>query len=173
MRAMSSIGAADARLAPGFALVEVLVATVIVAIGLLGVIQLILASLREGAEALTRTQAIALIDDIAERIRANPGARDAYDVANYGDDPAEHGCAENGGPAASCSARELAEDDLARWRAQAFDVLPRADDARVSFTSVGDGRLARYIIEVSWLARGETFPASLRAELQVAGGAAT
>ncbi len=75
----------------GFALVEALVATVIVGVGLLGLMQLILTSLREGVEALTRTQAITLVGDIAERIRANPGALDAYDLANYDDDPAERG----------------------------------------------------------------------------------
>lgn len=161
------------RAEQGFALIEALVATVIVAIGLLGAVQLILASLREGAEALARTQAITLADDMAERIRANPGALGAYDVASYGGNLVEHGCAQGAAPASPCSATELAEDDLARWRAQVFESLPRADEARVSFTSLGDGRLAQYLIEVLWTAQGETSPVTLRAELQLAGGAVT
>jgi type IV pilus assembly protein PilV len=157
----------------GFALVEALVATVIVSISLLGMVQLILASLREGTEALTRTQAVTLIGDIAERIRANPGALGAYDTANYNGQPVERGCAASGTAARECSMRELAEDDLARWRVQAFDTVPQASAASVSFSSAADGRLAQYLIEVSWLQRGESQPTTLSAELQLAGGTPT
>ena len=164
MRAVRSIG--------GFALVESLVATVIVSIGLLGTAQLILLSLREGSEALIRTQAVTLVGDIAERIRANPDAREAYDSATYEASPAERGCADPGVAAHACSARELAEDDLAHWQSQAARVLPLESVTTVSFSDAPDGEPVRYLIEVSWFQRGETQPATLSAELQLAGASA-
>lgn len=156
----------------GFALLEALIATVIVGVGLLGSAQLILVSLREGSNALLRTQAVALVGDIAERIRANPDARDAYDTAGYGASPAAaRDCAESGA-ARVCSARELAEDDLARWQSQASLALPLDGVASVSFSAAEDGTLERYRIDVSWTQRGDTAPATLSAELQLAGASA-
>ena len=55
----------------GFTLVEVLVALVIFAVGLLGIAALHIEALNAGRTALNRTQAVALASDLADRIRAN------------------------------------------------------------------------------------------------------
>ena len=161
--------------ARGFSMVEALVALVIVAVGLLGVGQLTLTALRENAAALTRTRAIYLLSDMMERIRANPDAEDAYDCARYAAGPVEHGCAPSGAPATPCTARELAEDDLARWQALARDALPLTQtgycDANVTYlaaTSVLEA--AQYRVDLSWIERGSDVPVTLSAELALAGG---
>ncbi len=83
-----------------------------------------LSGLRESSIALSRTRAVYLLSDMMERIRANPDAEDAYDCATYASGPREHGCAPSGRPREPCTARELAEDDLARWQKLAHDALP-------------------------------------------------
>src|SRR5690606_6066565 len=104
------------RLMAAFSLVESLVALVVVGVGLLGLGQLTLTGLRESASALARTRAVYRVADMMERIRANPNAQDAFDCASYSTGPSERGCAPSGVPASNCTARELAEDDLARWQ---------------------------------------------------------
>jgi prepilin-type N-terminal cleavage/methylation domain-containing protein len=59
----------------GMSLIEVLVALVILSVGLLGIAQLLIHGMRTSHAALLRTQAVNLVADMAERIRANPGER--------------------------------------------------------------------------------------------------
>jgi len=54
----------------GFTMVEVLVALVVLAIGLLGIAALYLNSLQSGRTAIYRTQAVNLAADLADRIFA-------------------------------------------------------------------------------------------------------
>jgi type IV pilus assembly protein PilV len=156
----------------GFALVESLIAVLLVSLGLMGVGQLILVSLREAAGALARTQAVFLVRDMMDRIRANPDALDAYDCATYGGLPAERGCTPSGAPSAECSARDLAEDDLARWQALVRASLVLAPGmptaANVSFVAAASAsEPARYRVEISWQQPGSTAPLTLSGEVQL------
>ncbi|MEJ0035616.1 MAG: type IV pilus modification protein PilV [Gammaproteobacteria bacterium] len=156
-------------------MVEALVALVIVAVGLLGIGQLTVTALRESSAALGRTKAIYLISDMMERIRANPDGEDAYDCATYSGGPTEHGCAPSGAPARPCGARELAEDDLARWQTLAHDALqlvgPGICDANVTYlAAASDSEPATYRVELSWTERGSETPVTLAGELVIAGG---
>lgn len=54
----------------GFSMIEVLIAVLILAIGLLGMAALQMASLGQGQESYFRSQATALSDDLASRIRS-------------------------------------------------------------------------------------------------------
>lgn len=164
-----------ARSARGFTMVEALVALVIVALGLLGLGQLTLTGLRESSIALSRTRAVYLLSDMMERIRANPDAEDAYDCATYASGPREHGCAPSGAPASPCTARELAEDDLARWQKLAHEALPLIGpgmcDAKVVYlAAASQADPPRYRLELSWTERGSAAPVSLTQELAVASG---
>lgn len=159
----------------GFSMVEALVALVIVSVGLLGVGQLTLTALRESSVALGRTRAVYLISDMMERIRANPDAEDAYDCASYAGGPTEHGCAPSGAPARSCTTRELAEDDLARWQTLAHDTLSLVGsgicDANVAYLAAASGsEPATYRIELMWSERGSVTPITLAGELAVVSG---
>ncbi len=110
---------ACSRAAPpsaGVSLVEALVALLVLSIGLLGIAGLFVESVRNSRTALLRTQAINLVGDMADRIRANATARDAYDIdATPAHRPSATARRPRPMPAANCSAAELAEDDLARW----------------------------------------------------------
>jgi type IV pilus assembly protein PilV len=157
----------------GFSMVEALVALVIVAVCLLGVGQLTLQGLRETSAALIRTRAVHLISDMIERIRANPDGEDAYDCAGYLGGVREHGCAPSGTPARPCTARELAEDDLARWQSLARDALPLMKtgqcDANVIYLAASsDAEPARYRVEITWSERGSDEPITLSEELVLA-----
>ena len=159
----------------GFSMVEALIALVIVAVGLLAIGQLALTAMRESSLALGRTRAVYLISDMIERIRANPDAEDAYDCAGYAEGPTEHGCTPSGAPASPCSARELAEDDLARWQTLARDSLSHVGsgscDANVVYLAAdSDSGPARYRIELSWMERGSDSPVMLSEDLVLAGG---
>src|SRR4030095_6465661 len=64
----------------GFSLVEALVALVVLSIGMLGIAALHVESLRSGRTALTRTVAVALAADMADRIRANRTGKKEYEA---------------------------------------------------------------------------------------------
>jgi len=92
----------------GFTIVEVLVALVVLAIGLLGIAALYLNSLQSGRTAIYRTQAVNLAADLADRIRANRTAQAAYGTL-FADAEAEvAGCYTTGG----CIDTDLASSDL-------------------------------------------------------------
>jgi len=68
----------------GFTLIEILVTLVIMMIGLLGIAGLMAQGQRSSFEAYQRQQALALANDMAERIKANrPGVDDATVAATY------------------------------------------------------------------------------------------
>lgn len=149
-----------AKHARGVSLVETLVALVVLSVGLLGVAALLVQSVRGSRTALLRTQAVNLVSDMADRIRANANAGAAYDTAQYADDgPAENGCAATAADrdGANCTMEELAQDDVARWRADVRELLPgEAPAADVEyFASAGAGSPERYAISVAWEEPGD------------------
>lgn len=64
----------------GFGLIEILVALLVLAIGLLGLASLQTTALTQSSETRSRSQAILLADDMIERIRSNRDAIAAYAV---------------------------------------------------------------------------------------------
>ena len=114
----------------GFTLIEALVAAVILAIGVLGVVSLLTMSKVSQHEGMDRVRAVALADDMIERIVRNPGAMGVYDDrdlsapigGNTIDEVPDPDCS-----AVVCTATELADFDLWAWeqlldgRATTFD----------------------------------------------------
>ena len=157
----------------GFSLVECLVALVVLAIGMLGTATLILEGLRNAHLALLHTQAVNLVSDMIERIRANPAAGPAYECATYAARPTDHGCAATDRAlATACTPAELAEDDIAQWQSAARAALPQPDDAcaaNVSYLAAAAASdTSRYRVSVSWLARGELVPLTYESDLLLA-----
>lgn len=73
--------------ASGFTLIEALVALLVSAIGILGMLALQSRAQQSQLEAVQRVQAIALMEEIVNRMRANPDARRCFgitDVAGAG-----------------------------------------------------------------------------------------
>ncbi len=95
----------------GFTLVESMVSLVVLSVGMIGIAALYAQGLGAGRSALYRTQAVNLVADMADRIRANRIALGAYagPANNNGCDP------ENGG--ADCTPGEESPGSAikARW----------------------------------------------------------
>lgn len=93
-------------------MIEALVAMVIIAVGLLGLAGAQLQAQKAELDAYQRAQALVLLQDIANRIRANHSTARCYETDGFigqGSDPAD--CAGWG----SSNTRKLADDDLAAW----------------------------------------------------------
>ncbi len=166
--------AVNAHVNEGMSLVECLVALLVLSIGLMGVARLMLEGMRNGQLALFRTQAVNLVSDMAERIRANPGAAGAYDCASYSGGLSERGCVPaDAGSGGACTSAQLAEDDLARWQQSARVALPLvADDvcaANVVYTAPGaPDQPGLFRISVSWTEVGEDAPVLHQSDLLLA-----
>ncbi len=103
----------------GFTLIEALVAFVVLAVGIIGIISLLIMSKNSLHQSVQRTQAINLADAMVERIRINPTAIATYDDADLANPVGESNpstppavdCAVN-----RCSPAELATFDLWSWK---------------------------------------------------------
>ncbi len=121
---------------PGFTLIEVLVALVILAIGALGVTAVQIRGLRFGHDAYLRSQATILAYDITERLRAN-----ADNAASY---------VSSADPAGTCSATAAGiTNDLNCWYERIAQTLPGASAAIAPVA----GNAGAYRITISWLDR--------------------
>lgn len=111
----------------GFSLIEILVALIVLAVGLLGLASLQSVAIKSNQDADWSGQAQLLALEMADRIRANeeytacPNAPEReFHTDNYNNPPAlSHNCAAN-----ACSPAEIAEDDMFEWRARIQQVLP-------------------------------------------------
>lgn len=113
--------------AQGFSLLEVLIALLVLAIGLLGLATLQTVGLKFNQESYLRSQAVLIAYDIIDRIRANPVAKSsgAYDsvaaTATY-TAPACTG-------AVDCSTSDIATYELANWKSRIAATLPAGTGA--------------------------------------------
>lgn len=103
----------------GFTLIEVLVAALVLAIGLMGVAGLQAVSLRNNQSAFMRSQATALAYDLADRMRANVASAEA---GAY--DPTAAAATATCNTIAGCTPTDLAEHDLDEWAALIATYLP-------------------------------------------------
>jgi type IV pilus assembly protein PilV len=130
----------------GFSLIEALVALAVLSLGLLGAAGMLLHSLRDQSLALRHAAAGTLLADMADRIRANPAARELYDTRT------PRAAAANCGQAAPCGRTSLAAHDLAAFEAGARALLP-TQDPQVSITfapAIGPATPDRYSLALRW-----------------------
>lgn len=106
---------------PGFTLLEVLVALLVFAIGLLGAAALAVEGFRLEQRALLRAEIALLAADLAGRMRSNPAGRRFYDGA-----AADHRCASTMAAASRCSPDDLAAGDLSEITARLRSIAPGA-----------------------------------------------
>ncbi len=94
----------------GISLIEVMVAVLIMAVGILGMVGLQVTSLQLNRGALMRAEAMQLGNDILDRVRANPTG--SYDDIGFDDDPpTSNNCVTN-----PCSTSQMADYDVAQWK---------------------------------------------------------
>ena len=140
----------------GFTMIEMLVALVVLAVGMLGIAGLFAISLHSGSSAIARMQAVNLAADIADRIRANRRAGNAYGGA-----AADNSC--TGAAAVSCSPAQMAADDLYRWQQQLSRAIAGA--APTGTVVVTPGTPPTYTITVGWTEK--TGPQQYQMQVQV------
>ena len=128
----------------GVSIIEALVALVVISVGMLGIAGLYLSSLQASRSAKLRAQAVTLVASIADRVRANRDAASAYDTDTYAGAPAVQAC-----EAATCSAGDMAQDDLARWIDEIGDHLPGATGT-VQVTDRNRPQVDNFVIQITW-----------------------
>ena len=106
----------------GVSLIEVLVSTVILAVGLVGVASMQAVSMRNNQSAELRSQASAFAYDLADRMRGNVAAANA---GLY--DPSTAALTPNCQTSTGCDMGQMARDDLQRWLNGVSTTLPMGE----------------------------------------------
>jgi type IV pilus assembly protein PilV len=138
----------------GFTMVEVMVALVVLAIGLLGIAALLLKSLQSGRTAIYRTQAVNLAADLADRIRMNRTAQAAYGTLFADGEAVVASCDTTGG----CSDADLASTDLSRWKDKIDELLPNGQGQVAVTLPAAAGEPTNYVVTIRWAEAGEVAP---------------
>jgi len=146
----------------GFTMVEVLVALVVLGIGLLGIAALYLNSLQAGRTAVYRTEAITLAADLADRIRMNRTAQNAYATLFADVEVPVAACETTGG----CSGADLAATDLSNWKAAIAQLLPNGEGQVAVTLPVAIDEPTNYVVTVRWAEVGETAPVTFQIGFQ-------
>ena len=107
----------------GATMVEVLVAIVVIAIGLLGIVGMQALGLRNNHTASIRSQATMMAYDLADRVRANPGGAASYDFDVEGDLPTAEvaDCKQETG---TCTNANMASHDVYVWLQDLANSMP-------------------------------------------------
>lgn len=108
----------------GFTLIEILVAVLIIATALLGLVGLQAAGLRNAVTSYNRTQASQLAYSMADRMRANvvEAKNGTYNTANMVPNNATQ---KTNCTTATCTTAEMAENDLFEWNAALKEGIPK------------------------------------------------
>ena len=116
---------ANLRQQQGISLLESLIAIVVMALGILGVMGVQMRTLNDTQTTVRRAQAIRLIEDLSERMKANPNALvniDTY-LTSWDNKPtASKNCRTS-----VCSHTEWASFDRAEWKKSVNTMLPLGD----------------------------------------------
>jgi len=142
----------------GFTLIEVLAATLVLLIGVLGVVGMQMLSLQANQGAMLRSQATFLAAEFLDAMRSNPTAAASY-VGDYPDDlpTSPPACATD---AAGCSPQDAVGYDLYAWGVQLQPPDPNAPDGflpaipNASVTVVATANPDEYTVTVTWNERG-------------------
>lgn len=153
----------------GSTLFEVLISVLVLGIGILGVGAMQAHSLSSNHTASMRSQAVALSQDMADRMRANLISVRAADPDNYATvTPTKRDCraiyrdSVVGAPVV-CTPKQLAEDDLFDWLDQVSNRMPEGAGTVCIDSTPDDGTSAApacdaagtvYAIKVFWTERG-------------------
>lgn len=135
----------------GFTLIEVLVAAIVLAIGILGLATTMLTGLKSDKSAYYRSQASAIAYDMADRMRLNQDAIASYiNLDTNNNAPSAPGCLS---VANGCNAADQYSVDVREWKNNFANVTnvsafsPKLPNGRGQVTQDAAGR---YVITVSW-----------------------
>lgn len=142
--------------ASGFTLIEILVAALILAIGILGMATMMLSSLKSDQSAFYRSMASTYAYDMADRIRKNAAwARDntGYNaISTKGSIPTNPGCQTQ---ANGCPPSSIAEIDIREWTTNFENINGIADAQYKTVLPNSVGTVTRgtdnlFTIRVQW-----------------------
>lgn len=137
----------------GLSLIEVLIALVVLAIGLLGTAAMQTLSLEGTANANTRSVAFYLANDMTDRMRANTKGSEDGDYT----DVSKAAITANCSAVAGCTPKQMAYNDLQEWQTSVATLLPGGVGAISGPAVTGN---ANYVITVSWRERTKEAKAS-------------
>lgn len=126
----------------GFTLIEVLVSTVVLSIGLLGLAGLQANNLKNNQSAYFRSQSTQLAYDIADRMRANVTASNNY-LSSHMTVAAATQQADCTTVSAACTPEKMAQNDLYEFKSALATALP---GGTATITSAGNV----FTVTVSW-----------------------
>jgi type IV pilus assembly protein PilV len=136
----------DMKKNSGFTLIEVLIAMMVLAVGLLGLAGLQATGLKNNLSAYNRSQATQLAYDMADRMRANVANAETLDASVYvttapADAAIQSAClvVDGGG----CSVTAMAENDLYEWNRNINAVLPQGRGTITVIDSI-------FTIRINW-----------------------
>jgi type IV pilus assembly protein PilV len=142
----------------GFALLEVLIAVLVMAFGMLGIAQLLLVTTRSNASSGMRQQAIQSAYNMLDRIRANrqaalngeydTGALPTSGTASLPAEPDVKCDRAKSDSGDTCSAAQMAEYDLWYWLSA--DVSSHLPNGAGQVTSRKDGANVNVTVTVQW-----------------------
>ena len=154
------------RFQAGFSFIEVMVAFIVLATGLLGTVAMQAVAKRNSFDAMQRAQAIAIANDMVERIRANPTVVNNYLKADHygaGDISAPGNRCQNG--ASNCSAAQIALNDRFEWDQRLFGADVSNSDGNIGGIVNATGCVffnnGNLTVVVSWLGKESTKDAAV------------
>jgi len=122
---MSLTTVSRARAQCGVSVMEALVAIVVAALGIMGILGMQMRTFTDAHTSVRRAQAVRLIEDLGERLAANPNAYQnlAHYTTGWGSTPGgAPNCA-----AAACAHDGLARYDIQQWKQAVTRWLPEGD----------------------------------------------
>ena len=134
----------------GISLLESLIAMVVAALGILGVLGMQMRTLSDTQTTVRRAQAIRLIEDLTERMRVNPNAM--ADLNLYVSDFTQNPSTGTNTCINACTHSQLAQYDLATWKEAVSKMLPLGQ-ASIFIPSAegGSGNTGRQLgIMIAW-----------------------
>lgn len=142
----------------GFSFIEVLIAFLILATGIIGTVAMQAVAKRNSFDATQRAQALAIANDIIDRVRANSSVAANYNGTTYGDGVIAAPNPRCQTQAADCTPAQIALNDRFEWdqRLLGSDVLFEAGNAGGISEATGcvnfnaNGNLT---VTVSWLGK--------------------
>jgi type IV pilus assembly protein PilV len=141
----------------GMSLIEVMVAVFVVSVGLLGVARMEILAKQSNVEAIQRTAATQLAQQIITKMRANPSQLTAYEGQILGAGKLKLGtnCATT-----TCTSAELAAWDLYQWEQALMGASEKTtstgtnagglDSPRGCITGPAGGGVGEYVISIAW-----------------------
>lgn len=132
----------------GFTLIEILIAMVIMAFGLLGLAGLQASGLRQNQSAHLRSQANTLAYDFADRVRTNSTQCAIYVANSAGNGAQTASCLTTAG----CSPAQMANHDISAWKTQITSTLPSGTGVMTRIAGGGTALCTDdvYTITINW-----------------------